>query len=77
MKANVTLRVDAHLLQEARVMAAREGSSVSRMLSEQLEELVRREPAFETSRQRALARLDDGFDLGWSPSASREELHQR
>lgn len=76
-KSNVTLRMDADLLKEAKVLAAREGSSVSRLLSEHLEELVRRDRLYEGSRQRALDRLEAGLDLGWSPAASREELHER
>lgn len=32
---------------------------------------------YERARQRALARLDRGFDLGWTPPASRDELHER
>ena len=77
MKTNVTLRMDADLLKEAKVLAAKEGSSVSRYLAEHLEELVRRDRVYERSRRRALARLDEGFDLRWTPPASRDELHRR
>jgi hypothetical protein len=54
MKANITLRLDAELIREAKVLAAQRGSSVSRMLAEQLEELVRREKDYEAARRRAL-----------------------
>ena len=77
MKTNVTLKVDADLLQEVRVLAAREGRSVSRLMSDQLEALVRREKAYEAAKRRALARLREGFDLRWEPPATREELHER
>lgn len=77
MKTNVTLRVDAELLREAKVLAARKGSSVSRLMAEQLEELVREDREYERARRRALARLDQGFDLRWTPPASRDELHER
>jgi predicted transcriptional regulator len=77
MKANITLRLDAELIREAKVLAAQRGSSVSRMLAEQLEELVRREKDYEAARRRALARLEAGFDLGWKPAGSRDELHER
>jgi hypothetical protein len=77
MKTNVTLRLDADLLREAKVLAARKGSSVSRLMTEQLEELVRKDREYERAQRRALARLDQGFDLRWSPPASRDELHER
>ncbi|MFW6012511.1 MAG: DUF6364 family protein [bacterium] len=77
MKTNVTLRVDSDLLREAKVLAARKGTSVSRLMGDQLEELVRKDRAYERARRRALARLEEGFDLRWTPPASRAELHER
>jgi hypothetical protein len=75
-KANVTLRVDRDLLREARILAAREGTSVSRLLAERLEELIRRHKDYETARRRALATLRKGFRLEWKP-VSRDTLHER
>lgn len=43
MKGNITPRLDAELIKEAKILAAQRGTSVSRMLVEQLEELIRRE----------------------------------
>lgn len=77
MKTNITLRLDADLLREAKVLAARKGSSVSRLMTEQLEELVRKDREYERAQRRALARLERGFDLRWTPPASRDELHER
>ena len=45
MKQNVTLKLDAEILKEARVLAAERGSSVSRMLAEKLEEYLLENPA--------------------------------
>lgn len=77
MKANITLKLDAGLLREARVLAAEEGRSVSALLTERLETLVRERKAFERARQRALARLRKGLDLRWTPPHSRDEVHAR
>lgn len=77
MKRNVTLKLDADLLREAKVLAAKQGTSLSGMVSEHLEEIVRRELAYENAKARALRRLEEGLDLQWSPPASREELHGR
>ena len=77
MKINVTLKLDADLLREARVLAAEEGRSISALLTERLEALVRERKVFEKARRRALARLRDGLDLRWTPPTSRDELHER
>lgn len=77
MKTNITLSVDANLVRDAKILAARQGTSVSRLMAEQLESLVRMDRQYDSARQRSLARLDRGFDLGWTPPASRDELHER
>jgi hypothetical protein len=76
-KTNVTLTIDADLLREARILAAAEGTSVSGLIRDRLEELVRRNKAYEVARRRALARLRAGRDLQWKRPASRDELHER
>lgn len=77
MKTNVTLKLDAGLLREARVVAAEEGRSISGLLTDRLEAMVRERKAFDKARRRALARLREGLDLQWTPSKSRHELHER
>jgi Family of unknown function (DUF6364) len=76
MKTNVTLKLDADLLREARVMAAEEGRSISALLTNRLETMVRDRKAFDKARRRALARLRDGL-VQWTPPKSRDELHER
>jgi len=77
MKTNITLKLDAEILREARILAAEEGSSISGLLAAKLEELVKERKGYERARRRALARLREGLDLGWTPPASRDEVHER
>jgi Family of unknown function (DUF6364) len=77
MKTNVTLKLDADLLREARTLAAEEGRSLSALLTDYLEALVRERNAFDSARRRALTRLRDGLDLRWTPVRSRDEIHER
>lgn len=77
MKTNITLKLDTDLLKEARVLAAEEGRSVSALLTDRLEALVRERRDYDRARRRALARLREGIDLGWTPPSSRDELHER
>lgn len=77
MKSNITLKLDSEVLRQARVLAAEEGLSVSRMLAVKLEEIVRQRKGYERARRRAVARLRKGVDLGWTKPGSRDELHER
>lgn len=77
MKTNITLKLDATVLREIRILAAEEGTSISALLAAKLEEIVRERKRYDRARRRALTRLREGFDLGWSPLESRAELHER
>jgi hypothetical protein len=77
MKTNVTLKLDTDVLREIRVVAAEEGTSISALLTDRLEGLVRERKAFERGKRRALARLREELDLGWTPPRTRAELHER
>jgi hypothetical protein len=77
MKTNITVKLDTELVQAAKVLAARRGTSVSRLMAEQLETLVQRDRAYEASKQRALRRLRRGTELNWQKPRSRDELHER
>ena len=77
MKANITLKLDTDLLRKVRVLAAEEGVSVSGLLAAKLDEVVRQRKGYDRSRKRAVARLREGFDLGWKRPRSRDELHER
>lgn len=77
MKTNITLKIDADILREARVLAAEEGRSISALVTERLESMVRERKAFDKARRRAVARLREGLDIQWTPPKSRAELHER
>lgn len=77
MRTNITLKIEAELLREARILAAEEDTSISALLSRQLENLVQQRKSYDRARRRALARLRQGFDLHWSPPRTRDELHER
>jgi hypothetical protein len=76
-KTNITLKVDSDLLRELRIIAAEEGSSVSALLAERMEALVRERKNYERARRRELSRLKKGMKLYWTPPKSRDELHER
>jgi hypothetical protein len=77
MKSNITLKLEAALIREARILAAEEGTSISALLASRLEQIVNERKTYNRARKRALARLREGFDLHWTPPRSRDELHER
>ena len=74
---NITIKVDADLARDARVFAARRGTSLSRLVAAQLRVLVRGDQAYRAARQQALARLRHGFDMGGERPLARDEAHER
>lgn len=74
---NITIKVEANLARDARVFAARRGTSLSRLVAEQLETLVREDETYAAARRRALTRLGRGYDMGGERPLSRDEAHDR
>lgn len=75
-KSNVTLSIEVDLLREVEVLATQRGTSLNRLLADELEKLVRQAKAYDAARRRALARLEEGYDLDWTPPGARDELHE-
>lgn len=76
VKQNITLSLDKELIRKARILAAKKSVSVSRLLSDELAEIVTQNENYERARIKALAELAGGYHLGGRPAA-REELHER
>ena len=76
---NITLSLPEEDLREARVLAARRGTSVSQFLARMLRETVERETGYDTARDHSLAMLREGADLGTRGRTawSRDDLHER
>ena len=74
---NITVKVDATLARDAKVLAARRGTSLSRIVADQLEKLVRDDQVYAVARRRALRKLKRGYDFGWKVPADRGALHDR
>jgi len=79
VKTNVTLALPVDTVRRLKVLAAQRGSSISRMLTEQVDELLDRESRYERARRHALADLERGWNLGLGDEVTwtRDELHER
>ncbi|MEA5446847.1 DUF6364 family protein [Gammaproteobacteria bacterium AB-CW1] len=76
MKRNITLRLDEELIRQAKVLAARESTSLNRLVVRELSRLVGRDQARERARRRALRAMEEGIPMGGG-RVSRDELHER
>jgi hypothetical protein len=76
---NITLSLPEEDLREARVLAARRGTSVSQLLARMLSDLVEQETGYARARERSLNRMREAADLGTGGhiSWSRDSLHER
>ena len=77
MKRNVTVQLDEATIRKARVAAARRGSSISRLVAEQIETIARQDDDYERIMAEALAELERGYDFGGGPYPARDELYDR
>jgi Post-segregation antitoxin CcdA len=76
-KQNITLSLDKDLIRQARQLSARKSTSVSKLLGEELERLVRDHEQYARAKRRALATMKKGFHMGGRIRATRDELHDR
>jgi hypothetical protein len=78
-KQNITLSLPKNLLQKIKHIAIDKNTSVSRLLTETLEEIAKKEDAYESARLYHIKILEKGFDLGTHGKIAwrREDLYER
>ena len=78
-RQNITLALSKDLLQKAKRIAVKLRKSISGLLTEMFEDLVSSEEEYCQARNRQLALLERGLDLGTGGQESwtRDELHER
>jgi hypothetical protein len=74
---NVTITLDEKVARWARIRAAEEDTSLSRLVGEMLRDKMLEESAYETSMQDYLARSPVRLKKRGQPYPDREELHDR
>ncbi|GGM66112.1 hypothetical protein GCM10012275_40830 [Longimycelium tulufanense] len=75
-KQNVTIQLDEEVIQLAKVVAAKRGTSLSRLLAQQVTKLATAEERCEQAREVALKAMDEAIGRGgrhWR----REDLYDR
>jgi hypothetical protein len=76
---NITLSIPKDVLLKVKLMAVTRQTSVSGLLTQTLEELVRQEDAYTHAQRRHLQLLEQGVDLGTGGQVliTRDKLHER
>lgn len=78
-RRNITLSLPKELIKQAKHLAVERDTSLSGLLSELLEQLVRNEMAYREAAKRFKRRLKKGFNLGTKGQITwkREDLYER
>lgn len=77
MKQNLTLSIEKNILKKGRVIAARRGISISKMISGVLKDIVENDDRYEAAKRNALQLLKRGIRLGGKITWKREDLYDR
>jgi len=77
MKQNVTLRLDKDLLRRGKIIASKKETSLNRLLSDFLKQIVEEEDFYEQCKKKALNILKRGYHFGGKITYDREKLHER
>ena len=77
MKRNITVQLDETVIKKARVVAARRSTSISRLVSEEIERAAKNDNTWQAAKKAALAQLNRPFHLGGGALPTRETLHER
>ena len=77
MKQKITLTINASLLTQARLLAARKELTVERYCERLLEAPADANRKYELHQRQALALMEHGFDLGGAKYLTREQAHTR
>jgi predicted proteasome-type protease len=76
-KQNLTVSLERETIQKAKVLAAKRNTSVTRLLTDYVEEMVAEDERYEAARKAALDYMDKGFPMGGQIAADREDWHER
>ena len=78
-RQNITLSIPKDLLQKAKIIAVKNNTSLSGLLSDYLVRITNEEEAYQIARTRHRRVLKKGFDFGLKGEIpwTREELHER
>lgn len=77
MNQNLTLSLNQELLKRVKVVAAKKNKSISNLVRDFFQKLVKEEGVYVKAQKKALDHLKNGIKLGGGPYyKTRDELHE-
>jgi len=76
-KQNLTVSLDTETIRKAKILAAGRNTSVTKLLTGYVEEMIAEEERYDAAQRTALSYLEKGFHLGGEIRVTREEWHER
>jgi|HubBroStandDraft_5_1064220.scaffolds.fasta_scaffold42420_2 predicted transcriptional regulator len=76
-KQNLTIRLDRETIRKAKILAAKQSTSISALVAEQVDKLIGEDDAYEQAMKRSLALMKQGFHMGGVHNWDRDSLHDR
>jgi len=78
-RQNITLSIPKETLKKAKHLAVAKDQSLSGLLTEFIEDLVRQEESYKQAERRQLVLMEEGLDFGLKGKVdwSREEIYER
>lgn len=77
MSRNLTVHLDDETIHKAKVLAARQATSLSALVARQIQRMVDEDDTYQQAQQIAIGQLERGFHLGGGSPPDRESLHGR
>lgn len=77
MKRNLTLAIDEKLLEQARIVAVKQRTSLTQMVRNFLESTVKNDTAFQAAREHLLGLIATPPLIVGAKRWTRDELHER
>lgn len=77
MKQNITVQLDQAVIREAKVIAAKRSTSLSKFLADEIRKIASQESTYDKDKKLAVMRLQNGYSLGGDELPNREKLHKR
>ncbi len=76
---NITLSIPKDVLKKIKHIAIEKNTSVSKLLTLTLEDIVRQDEGYQQAKERQLKLMQEGFDIGLYGKAkwNRDDLHER
>lgn len=77
VKQNLTVSLERETVRKAKILAARRGTSISGLITAQIEQLVVDDESYQQAKRQALELLERGFHLGGVHDSKRSDWHER